>query len=158
MTIARADVLSLLASRTCAPSAEEPEGMLASVEVIRCADELALISETRADLPSLVRLQRATSERQGVLVVQCLRAYEEHKRGTGLAQERALAAVYEWARGHAPALYPTALHTEQDLPGAFARGKAAIARSKAADLYADCFLVLAEFVAAWNRRQIRSVA
>ena len=125
--------------------------MLASAEIIRCVDELTKVAEMRADLPSLVKLQRATSEGQGVLVAQCLRAYEEHR----AQPDRALSAVYEWARGKAPVLYPPVLHSDGDLPGAFARGKAAIAKSKAADLYADCFLVFAEFVAAWNRRQMR---
>lgn len=152
MIVRRQDVLALLSSRTCAPSSEEPEGLLENAEVIRCVDDLAKIADTRVDLPSLAKLQRVVTDRtQGELVVQVLRAYQPHQANP----ERALAAVYEWARGRAPALYPPALHTEDDLPGAFARGKAAIAKSKAADLYGDCFLVFAEFVAAWNRRQMR---
>lgn len=152
MIVQREDVLALLSSRACAPTGDEPETLLASAEVIRCADELAKVLEMRTDLPSLVKLQKAEAGRgQGELVVQCLRAYQAHR----AQPEKALAAVYEWARTKAPVLYPPVLHTEGDLPGAFARGKAAIAKSKAADLYADCFLVFAEFVAVWNRKQMR---
>ncbi len=123
--------------------------------VLRCLSDLARLAGTRADLPELTKLQAAVKGRcQGELVVQGLRAYEEHRR----SPERALAAVYEWARGHAPKLYPPVLHTEADLPTAFARGKAPQPRGKAADLYADCFLVLAEFVTDWNRRQMRAVS
>lgn len=146
MSVQREDVLGVLSSRWAAGTT--------SASVARCLEDLARLADTRADLPSLSKLQAAVKERsQGELVVQCLRAYEERLRDP----ERALAAVYEWARGHAPKLYPPVLHSEADLTTAFASGKAQKARGKASDLYGDCFMVLSEFVTAWNRQQIKAV-
>ncbi len=132
--IARNALLELLSSRTCANSAADPEGLLAEAEVIRCADALsaATFVVSPDSIPTLTRLQRAVpTSTQGILVTQCLRAYEEHRANHG----RAIEAVRLWSVRLAPR----------------------VRSLDAADLYADCFLVFAEFVAAWNRRQIRAV-
>lgn len=68
----------------------------------------------------------AGSKPAGRLVIECLRAYADG----------GLPSVYTWAE------YPLAKSSPA-------------AKSKAAELYADCWLVFAEFVASWNRRQIR---
>lgn len=135
---------------------ESENRLLRDIGVIRCVDALARVQHDRImkNKPSLTKLQRLVADRcEGELVVQCLRAYEARRLHS---PEAALAAVYQWAHAHAPDSYPAVLHSETDLPQAFRLGKASRARQKAADLYADCYLVLAEFVAAWNRRQIRA--
>ncbi len=141
-------VLDFLGSRTC-QSSEDP---LEAAPLIRCLDALSGVKIRK--MPSLSKMVYGSTASAGELVVQCLRAYQEHQRSV----PRALSAVYAWAWLKAPKLFPTILHTEKDLETAFARGKAQLAYYKAADLYADCYLVLAEHVLEWNRNQIRKVS
>jgi hypothetical protein len=63
-----------------------------------------------------------------------------------------------WASSLAPETYPIPKHRESDLAQAFRAGKALRARARAAELYGDCYLALADWVTAWNRRQIQAVA
>lgn len=86
--------------------------------------------EVNAIAPKGTQLAKATVKRPaGPFVIGCLRAYAE----------AGLPAVYEWAE------YPLIANPDG----------AAEAKRLAAELYADCYLVFAEFVAAWNRSQMR---
>jgi hypothetical protein len=168
------EALGVLSARTCSPSTmgaqldvveqgtkgsridpfeaqEKAENrIMRDISAIRCLDALAA-SRVRPDLLNLEQLQRITGERiGGRLVVQCLRAFEEWRNES---QERALVAVYMWANGKTPVRFPIPKHQEVDLAQAFRAGKTPRAKSMAADLYADCYLVLAEWIPAWNLRQ-----
>ena len=128
--------------------------MLENISVSKCVDALGQLRSSRIakDRPALAKLQKACPGRgQGELVVGCLRAYEEWRLKSG---ERALAAVYHWAGTMAPLTYPVALPEEhEDLAQAFRSGAAKRARTSASEIYGDCYLVLAEFVAHWNMRR-----
>lgn len=132
------------------------------IPTIRCLD--ALCAQRNANglkvRKGLARLHRAVvakdSDRtQGELTVQCLRAYEEFRLRSA---EQGLAAVYRWANRLAPEQFSVVLHTESDLAQAFRTGQAKNARTQAAELYADCYLVLAEWIVSWNRGQMVRVA
>ena len=128
------------------------------IPTIRCLDALSTQRNAHVlkDRPALAKLHKRVPERtQGELVVLCLRAYEEWRL---TSKERALAAVHAWAHALVPDAFPVPDHGEDDLAQAFRAGKAARARQRAAELYADCYLVLAEWVTAWNRKQIKAVA
>ncbi len=100
-----------------------------SAYALRCIEALESSNTASKKIhPALAKLKGLS----GVLVVGCLRAYAEG----GLPE------VYAWA-GYPAVTSPAAQADAQRL---------------AAELYADCFLVCAEFVADWNRRQIREVA
>jgi hypothetical protein len=132
--------------------------IMRDIAVFRCLDTLACTENVRGlkGLPTLVRLSKAVRHRtKGELVIQCLRA---HAMWATQSKERALAEVYVWAHGHAPDLFPAVNHKESSLWQAFRVGSANKARQRASNVYADCYLVMADWVAAWNRRQIRLVA
>jgi len=78
--------------------------------------------------PALARLKGHS----GALVAGCLRAFAED----------GLTGVYLWA----------------EYPPITSPAMQAVAAQAASELYADCFLLCAEFIAAWNRKQIREVA
>ncbi len=127
--------------------------MLDNISVSKCVDGLASVSVARVlkDRPALAKLQKGCPGRgQGELVIQCLRVYEEWRLHS---PEKALASVYVWAQGLAPLLYPVVQHEEETLSQAFRVGAAVKARGRAAELYADAFLVLAEWVVVWNQRR-----
>jgi hypothetical protein len=132
--------------------------ILQEIGTIRCLDALARLRHDRVmkNKAGLARLQKLVPDAtSGTLVIQCLRAFAEWHL---LSKERALAAVYTWASSLAPDAYPIPKHREADLAQAFRVGKAVRARARAAELYGDSYLVLADFITAWNRRQIRAVA
>ena len=132
--------------------------MLREIATIRCLDALSTYQHAHVlkDRPALAKLhKRVPTRTQGELVLLCLRAYEEWRL---TSKERALAAVHAWAQVLAPDAFRVPDHGEDDLAQAFRVGKAARSRQRAAELYADCYLVLAEWIASWNRRQIRAVA
>ncbi|MBX3218904.1 MAG: hypothetical protein KF795_00210 [Labilithrix sp.] len=132
--------------------------ILQEIGTIRCLDALAGLRHDRVmkNKAGLARLQKLVPDAtSGALVILCLRAFAEwHLQ----SKERALAAVYTWASSLAPDAYPIPKHRESDLAQAFRAGKAVRARARAAELYGDCYLVLADWITAWNRRQIRAVA
>lgn len=145
--IRRDDVLYLLV---------DADASSANGEVARCAIDFEQSKETRPLsvrkwlLPALTKLQRVVpDEEQTALVMQCLRVYHARRAEPDVA----LAEVYAWARCKAPSLYPTTLRAKGESLGVAER-KLVAAKCKAAELYADCFLVFAEFVAAWSTRQI----
>ncbi len=149
--------------------------MLENISVSKCVDALGQVRVARVlkERPALAKLQKACPDRgQGELVVMCLRAYGEYaglaygtmadkdqipKQETGepprRSEHRALAAVYDWAARCAPKLFPPPEHEEASLGEAFRFGQAKAARAKAAELYADAFLVVAEWVVVWNQRR-----
>lgn len=145
--------------RDAVRAAEQAESrMLRDIGAIRCLDALASLQHAHVlkDRPALAKMHKAVPSRaQGELVIQCLRAHSEYRRGGKPDQDRALAAVYVWAHSRASDMFPLTAHDCEDLASAFKSGKAVRARQKAAELYADCYLVLAEFVVAWNRKQIK---
>ncbi len=129
-------------------------GMLENISVTKCVDGLAQVRVARIlkDRPALARLQKACPDRgQGELAIGCLRSYEEWRLKSG---EKALASVYTWAGTLAPLLFPVALPEEHEsLAQAFREGAAKKARGKASELYADSYLVLADWVMSWNMRR-----
>ena len=128
--------------------------ILENISVAKCLDALAQVQQAHIlkDRPALAKLHKLVPERtQGELVVQCLRAYEEWRLKS---EERALAAVYAWAGTHAPLAFPPVSHEEDTLTQAFRVGAAKRARQKASELYADCYLVIAEWVVQWNMRRM----
>lgn len=145
--------------------------MLDNISVSKCVDGLTQTTRTLKDRPALAKLQKACPRfGQGELVVGCLRAYGEYaslpfvqkadaatEKNWGepprRSEHRALAAVYEWASARAPSTYGNIEHEEESLTMAFRSGQAMAARSRAAELYADAFLVLDEFVKQWNQRK-----
>ena len=128
--------------------------ILQEIGTIRCLDALARLRHDRVmkNKRGLARLQQLVPDStSGTLVIQCLRAFAEwHLQ----SKERALAAVYMWASTLAPHAYPIPKHRESDLAQAFRVGKAVRARARAAELYGDCYLALADWITAWNRRQL----
>lgn len=132
--------------------ADAENRMLRDAGVIRCLDAFACVERFKG-AENLKRVQRAVKAPQGAIATQCLRVYEPWRL---LSQERALAAVYAWASVLLPDMFPPVKH--DDLAQGFREGKSTKARTKAADLYADCYLALAEHVVLWNRKQIKRVA
>lgn len=111
-----------------------------SEHAMRCSRELVEdpTGATRA-LPSLWVLRRRAKldMTMGDIVCQCLRAYSAD----------GLLGIYCWAKTHAPSLYPTARKDNRDE-----------VRQSAIELYSDCYLVIADWVSSWNRRQMKVVA
>lgn len=130
-------------------ASEAENAIFQQVSLIRCVDLLGNMQQNRVmkDKSAMRKLQAHSWRGQGELIVQCLRTAEEWRLRS---EPRALAAVYVWAGSLDPNTYPTVLHDEADLTQAFMVGKAKAARKKAAELYADCLLVLGEFVQQWN--------
>lgn len=126
--------------------------ILRNIPVIRCIDGLVAAPDTLAvftDRPALARLSRnLPGAPMGQAVVWSLRVYQEW---ASVSQERGLATLYSRLRGLCPQGYPVALHDEETLAMAFAQGKAKLARRRAAELYADCLLVLSAWVNRWNK-------
>lgn len=148
------------AERTDAVRAQEDaeNRMLRDLGPLRCLDALARVVHAHVlkDRPALARLHKHVPGRtQGELVIGCMRAYEQWALHS---EERALAAVYLWASSLAPEAYPARVDADEELAQAFRERKAQRARRRASDLYGDCYLVFAAWVAAWNRKQIRLVA
>lgn len=143
--ITRNALLDLMVSRTAQSSGTEAEAILADAKLVRAADELAALELSSLDAlwakaPSLRRLALAAKGKSaGMLLCQCLREYEAFR----ATPERALARVYTWANSVDPKLYPL--------------GKPGLVREAASELYADCLIVLSDFVTSKNRKQIRRV-
>ncbi len=150
-----------------------------NISLLKCVDGLAQVRVSRVlkDREALSKLQRQIPERgQGELVVQILRVYQEFstwpfgqksetkdeakiEKDIGAAARRsesyALAALYEWASSRAPLAYPVASDLEEGeaLADGFRFGRAKKCRQRASELYADAFLVLADWVTNWNLRR-----
>lgn len=160
--ITRNALLDLMVSRTCQSTAAEPEDMLEDAELTRAADDLdglqgsALVTY---GVDSLGLRNLAKVQRLGTVVSKVLRSFEEFRADPN----RALAAVYSTARGIAPSLYPLTMYSmvpgesPPSLAQAFASGRAAKAKSAAAELYADCLVVLSCFVSERNRKKVKAV-
>lgn len=160
--ITRNALLDLMVSRTCQSTANEPEDMLEDAELVRAADDLVMLQASAlaaygVDSPGLLKLAKA--QRLGTVVSKCLRAFEEFRADPN----RALAAVYATARSISPGQYPLVMHSTApgdsppSLAQAFASGRAAQAKSTAAELYADCLVVLSCFVSERNRKKVKAV-
>lgn len=110
----------------------------AELETLDAADELFKLDDPRPELKGLAKLWNASAAgSRGELVAQCLAAYEE-----GAGGDPGLDAVYDWMRVRASRTYPPVI----------LGAKVEDARRVAVEVYGDCFLILAEFVASWNRR------
>lgn len=133
---------------SCIDSAETFALMRAPV--LHCIQDLCEVGhahslKSRAALAALHK--QAPHWTQGALVVGCLRAYHEW---ASHSKERALAEVCAWLHRVAGAEAPDAFELAQH----FREGKAKRSRTRAAELYADCILVLLGWVGIWNRREI----
>lgn len=171
------DILQFCVAKTCSPSAlggqldqmrdgVSPSGDICAVlaaqeastikeaAVIRCLDGLSMVEKAYflRDLGALDRFTKEVPCRgQGELIILTLRAYQEW---ATQSEERALVSVYNMMRRLAPHVYGVVLHDEVDLAQAFREGKAKAARRKAAELYADCYLVLNKWVQKWNIQRL----
>ena len=103
-------------------------------QVLRCLRALRLAGclASKAECPHLFEAVSRYDDTSGEFVICCIHDFE--KGGLGAVHRRA-----EW-------------------PAPRTHGEAEAVRRRAASLYADCLLVLAEFVAAWNRGQIGLVS
>lgn len=121
------------------------------VAALRCLDGLRemkmlagkLSLKTRSAMFGLSRLLPGAS--QGELVVRCLSAYHEWLL---FSKERALAEVFAWSKAIAGASVDAFTLAQN-----FREGEAPAARSKAASLYADAYLVLDEWIRLWNKNR-----
>lgn len=136
-----------VANPSCVDAAEQFAFMRAPA--IHCLQDLCAVKHThvlksRAAIAALHK--RAPDWTQGAIVVGCLRAYQER---ASKSKERGLAEVHAWSQRI------TGAEPDDDaceLAEQFAKGKALRKRRAAAELYADCMLVVMGWVGIWNRR------
>lgn len=128
--------------------------MLQAGAVYRCVDDLAaagleVMGIGKDSYPSLSKLRMKTDRPlpPGYAVVKCLRVYQEWATREPV---RGLAAVYSWMHEVAPDYCRLAEHDEDSLTQAFLVGKAKSARRMASEVYADCFLIVSNWVPKWN--------
>lgn len=170
------DVLDALVARTVTPSALGPQlerlrdgvqvtsdphrvrdaqhdKLLADADLYRCIDGLCGVDRCTFSriTPTIEKLAIRAGLPTGLVSVNILRAYQERR--TGLGEERALVAVYEYLRHIDPRHFPPLMHDQADATQAFREGKAKTARRRALELHADAHIVLGKWVELWNEHR-----
>jgi hypothetical protein len=140
---------------------------LSNAEVMRCMDSLLLNGPTIDGkwgkvYPALSRLRSLSSLdgqylSMGYVVVQVLRLYQEY----GVREPvRGLVRVYRWMSTLSQKAYPMVDGAEDEAIASFMgqdTREVKLARSLAAEVYADAYLAASNFVSQWNQDAERKV-
>ena len=171
------DVLTILATGSLLSSSWEPlvsrallgtpedgsagghgqdEALLRNASLVRCVRDLALRDKPKdARLSTLPKVALAIRPRMtwGKVAVEVLGRYEPF---AVAKPNEALARVFVWVTRHTDTWTPLKLDDGESPGDVFAAGKRARSRSMAADLVADCLLLVDRHVTVWKAEQSRA--